>query len=306
MRWDVCEGSENVGRIFDLQAFSLNDGPGTRTTVFMQGCNLACAWCHNPESQPVRGALLYYPGRCISCAACMAACPLADGVKSARHNERCTLCGACAAACYAEALSFAGKEWSLDDLCGVLLSDRDVYRFSGGGVTFSGGEPLLQAEFVGAALSRMRTENIHTAIETALNVPWSVIRGLLESVDLFYADLKCATDETHRVGTGVGNARILENIRLLSGSGAHMILRTPIVPGFNANVAEMARIADLIASLPNRHAVELLAYHGMCAPKYAALGRAFPCAGLREPDETEMKQYVALFHRLGIDAKLIM
>ncbi len=295
-----------AGRIFDIQPFSLHDGPGTRTTVFMQGCNLGCAWCHNPESQPPRGALLFHPVRCIACGACVEACRGAADGKSARHTSGCALCGACVEACFAEALARAGREISLDELCEELLRDRDVYLSSGGGVTFSGGEPLLQPEFVGAALARIRAEGIHTALETALNVPWADIERLLGSVDLFYADLKCRTEETHRAGTGVGNARILENIGLLSAAGAHMILRTPVVPGFNADEAEIGRIADFVAALPEKHAVELLAYHGMCAPKYAALGRAFPCAGVPEPGEAQMKRSVEILAERGIDAKYVM
>ena len=181
-----------------------------------------------------------------------------------------------------------------------------MFAKSGGGVTFSGGEPLLQSEFLGEVLRRMKVAGVHTAVETALNIPWADVASLAEDVDLFYVDLKCFTDETHRAGTGVGNARILENIRRLSGLGARMILRTPVVPLFNADEAEMARIADFVAALPYRHAAELLAYHGMCAPKYAALGRAFPCVGTREPGEAEMKRYVQLFLERGIDAKFVM
>lgn len=294
------------GRVFDIQPFSLHDGPGIRTTVFFQGCNLRCAWCHNPESQPAGGALLFHPARCISCGACAAACPSgADGI-SARHTAACGLCGACAQACFAEALNFAEREISLPALCDILLSDRDAYEKSGGGITLSGGEPFLQPEFAGEVLARMRAEGIHTAVETALNVPWADVQRLMGDVDLFYADIKCLTEETHRAGTGVGNARILENIRRLSGAGAQMILRTPVVPGFNADGAEIARIADFIAALPQRHPAELLAYHGMCAPKYAALGRAFPCAQVREPSEAEMKEYAQIFLDKGIDAKYVM
>jgi pyruvate formate lyase activating enzyme len=152
----------------------------------------------------------------------------------------------------------------------------------------------------------MKAEGIHTAVETALNVPWADVQPLMADVDLFYADIKCLTEETHRAGTGVGNARILENVRRLSAAGAKMILRTPVVPGYNADRAEIARIADFIAALPQRHPAELLAYHGMCAPKYAALGRAFPCAGTREPSEPEMREYAQIFLDRGIDAKYVM
>jgi pyruvate formate lyase activating enzyme len=295
-----------TGRIFDIQPFSLHDGPGTRTTVFLQGCNLCCGWCHNPESQPIGGALLYYPARCIGCGACAKACPHARSGTPARHGENCALCGACAEACFAEAVVLAGREIGPDELCEQLLSDLPLYRESGGGVTFSGGEPLLQPEFLGAALARLKAAGVHAAVETALNVPWEDVAGIMGDVDLFFADLKCATDEVHRENTGVGNARILANIRRLSESGAEMVLRIPVVPGFNADGPEMERIAAIILSLSNRHPVELLAYHGMCAPKYAALGRKFPWAGFREPGEDEMLRLIQPFLRRGIDAKYVM
>lgn len=295
-----------TGRIFDLQPFSLHDGPGTRTTVFMQGCNLHCAWCHNPESQPLCGALIFYPTRCIACGACAATCPNAAEGRSARHTQKCMRCGVCARACYAEAVTFAGRTITLDDLLEKLCADRTIYASSDGGVTFSGGEPLLQPDFVGAALLRLKAEGIHTAVETALNVPWRDVETIMGAVDLFYVDLKCVSDETHRAGTGVGNARIHANMRRLSVTGAHMILRTPVVPGFNANDAEMDRIARFVAALPNRHAVELLAYHGMCAPKYAALGRPFPCAGTKEPDEAEIERYADILRARKIDVTYTM
>ncbi|MGI6238951.1 MAG: glycyl-radical enzyme activating protein [Christensenellales bacterium] len=289
-----------------MQRFSLHDGPGARTTVFLQGCNLRCAWCHNPESQPMRGALLLRAQRCIGCGACVEICPQTQSGQSARHTRACTLCGACAQECYAGAIELAGREIDADALLHDLLADRDIYQTSDGGVTFSGGEPLLQPAFLREMLARLKSAGVHTAVESALDVPWADVAGILAHTDLFLADVKAVSDDVHRAGTGAGNARIIDNIRRISESGAQMILRVPVVPGFNAGGAEMARIAAFIASLPQRHRVELLAYHAMCEPKYAALGKAFPMAGVKEPAEAEMRGYAQLLCARGIDTEYRM
>ena len=294
------------GRIFDIQPFSLHDGPGTRTTVFLQGCNLCCNWCHNPESQMPCGALLFYPARCIACGACAAVCTHGAGGKSARHTDACVLCGACAEECFAEALKAAGREIAADQLFDLLIADRDVYERSGGGVTFSGGEPLLQAEFVQELVLRLLAEGVHTAVETALNAPWETVKTTLQDVDLVFADLKCVTDAKHRMGTGAGNARILQNIENLSAAGKNLVLRTPVVPGFNADEEEIGKIADFARCLPNRHLLEFMAYHGMCAPKYRALGREFPMEGTPEPTSDDLEKLARIARDCGMDVKISM
>lgn len=294
------------GFIFDIQPFSLHDGPGTRTTVFMQGCPLRCKWCHNPESQPFGGAMLYYPARCIGCGACAEACPQGGGLKSVRHTEKCTLCGECADACYAEAVKRSGRTISADALFDEVMRDRDVYARSGGGVTFSGGEPLMQAEFLALVMRRLKAEGIHTAVETSLCVKWESAQAMIGLADLFFVDIKCVTPERHREGVGADNALILENIKRLSAAGAKLILRTPVVPGFNADDGEIAAIGRFIRALPGACSAELLAYHGMCAPKYAALEIEFPCAGTPEPTNDEMERYTQILVDMGIEAKFSM
>ena len=294
------------GFIFDIQPFSLHDGPGTRTTVFMQGCPLSCKWCHNPESQPFSGAILHYPARCISCGSCMEACKNGLPGKTALHTDACTLCGECALTCYADAIKKSGKAILEDELYAACILDKDVYASSGGGVTFSGGEPLMQADFLLKVMKRLKADGIHIAIETSLSAKWETIEKLLPYIDLIFADIKCVSPALHLSGTGRDNALILKNIEKLSAAGANLILRTPVVPTFNADDNEIMNIAQFIKSLPRAHPVELLAYHSMCRPKYAALGRAFPMDNTPEPTQAEMQHFTALFLDKGIDAKYSM
>ncbi len=294
------------GSIFDIQPFSLHDGPGTRTTVFMQGCPLRCNWCHNPESQPYEGALLFYPARCIGCGACVEVCRNGSPVRTARHTDKCVMCGECAETCYAEAVKRSGRNISADELFEECIRDKAVYEKSGGGVTFSGGEPMLQSEFIASVMERLRSEGIHIAMETSLCVKWENIERLVPLVDLFFVDIKCVSADRHKAGVGADNALILQNIRKLSAAGANMILRTPVVPGFNADAGEIGKIAAFIKELPAKHTAELLAYHGMCAPKYAALSREFPCKDTPEPTREEMEAYTQILKDIGIEAKYSM
>ena len=294
------------GSIFDIQPFSLHDGPGTRTTVFMQGCDLRCKWCHNPESQLQNGAMLFYPAKCVGCGACAEVCPNAKDGKRVLHTDACTACGACAEACYAEAVRKSGRAISVEALTKILLKDADIYRDSGGGVTFSGGEPLLQAGFVAAAARKMKDNGIKTAVETCLCVSRESLEAVLDGIDLFYADLKCADPETHRAGTGADNAVILDNIRFLCSADRNVILRTPVVPGFNASEAAVTDIGRFMLTLEHVPPIELMAFHRMCAPKYAALGRTFECETVREPDRAEMENLTRILTDMGIRASYRM
>ena len=252
-----------TGRIFDIQKFSVTDGPGVRTTVFFKGCNLRCRWCHNPESQHMKRELLFYKEKCTACGSCARHC---------RTPQRCALCGSCTHYCPTNAREIAGRDVEAEALVAEIMADRLFYESSGGGVTFSGGECLLQADFLLDMLQRCKEQKLHTAVDTAGAVPYEVFEKILPYTDLFLYDIKCIDEELHLAGTGVSNRLILENLRRLSReTSCEIIVRIPVVGGFNDSDEELRRMADFLRPL-RLSAVEPLAYHKMGEGKYAALG----------------------------------
>jgi pyruvate formate lyase activating enzyme len=292
---------KGAGLVFNIQRFSIHDGPGIRTTVFLKGCNLRCYWCHNPESLGAAPELQFVPSRCIGCGACVEACPLSRGTVTARFTASCLDCGACADACYSGALSLAGKEYDAGELAEALLKDRDLMKSSGGGVTFSGGEPLLQADFTAGVFAALRAEGVHTAIETASNVPWEAFEKLLPLTKLFICDIKAPDAELHRKGTGAGNKLILENLRRLAAAGADILFRIPIIPCYNDSVDSIGRIGAFIKSLGRPLPVELLAFHNICAGKYDALGREFAARGTKPPSGAAMEKLADTLKALQLE-----
>lgn len=287
------------GLIFNIQPFSLHDGPGTRTTVFMKGCNLRCPWCHNPESWHMAPEIMFYESRCIGCGACASVCPSGKS-SGARFTDECTACGECANNCFADALQLSGEWMDAEDLSAQLLSDKDIYIQSGGGVTFSGGEPLLQTEFLLDVLPILKAHGIHIAVETAMCLSWEKVEPVIELADLIFCDIKHMNAEKHKEATKVSNELILENIRRVSKKGKTMCLRTPIIPGFNDSEEDIAEIAAFIASLPNRHEAELLAFHSMCSGKYAALHRVFGAKDIKEPGRNQMERLTQVVRERGV------
>jgi pyruvate formate lyase activating enzyme len=289
------------GLVFNIQRFSVHDGPGTRTTIFLKGCSLGCYWCHNPESIKAVPEIQFIPSRCIACGDCVLDCPHAADGKTARFSSKCNGCGACADACYAGALNLAGKTYEADELASRVLEDKIMMRLSGGGVTLSGGEPLLQVDFAAALFSLLKEEGIHSAVETASNVPWRSFEKIRPYTDLFICDIKAAGTELHRRGTGAGNERILGNIRFLSAAGADILLRIPVIPGFNDSEKTVREIGEFVCSLPARHPVELLAFYNICAGKYDSLGREFALRKTPAPLPEIMKQFVSILENLQLE-----
>jgi pyruvate formate lyase activating enzyme len=224
----------------------------------------------------------------------------ADG-RSARFTPRCTGCGACAEACYPGALTLAGKRYTTQELAGLLLKDRELMESSGGGVTFSGGEPLFQADFAADALWALKKEGIHTAIETASNLEWEAFEKVLPFTDLFICDIKAFSAELHRLGTGVSNGLILENLRRLSGTGAEILLRIPVIPGYNDTEEAILETGGFVRSLGRKAPVELLAFHNICAGKYDALGREFAARRKKPPEKQFMEQLARSLRSLGLE-----
>jgi len=287
--------------IFDIQRYCVHDGPGIRTTVFLKGCSLRCFWCHNPESISPKPELLFYAHKCIGCGRCFSACPLgchaAEGEAHAIDRARCTGCGACAKTCYAGALVLSGKRRGAEDVMKTVRADAAFYSGSGGGLTCSGGEPLLQAGFVSALFARARAEGVHTALDTAGNVPYSAFEGVLPHTSLVLFDFKAADPELHRRGTGADNARALENLRRIANDGAAppVWVRVPVVTGFNDTRENMEATRDALEGCPRVERLELLPYHSLGASKYASLGRPYEHTHLKAPSKAAMGELAALF-----------
>ncbi len=268
-----------TGIIFNIQRFCLHDGDGIRTTVFFKGCNLSCIWCHNPESQSFKPQLMFYKDKCTGCGKCKDFCDNAFG-------DNCKACGKCADACRAKARQLCGYEIDSDEVMHTIERDVKFYNTAGGGVTFSGGEPMLQLEFLKELLVKCKQKGIHTAVETAGNVDFSSFEQILPYTDLFLYDIKAYDTELHKKLTGVQNERILQNALKLMERKANVLFRMPFVPGINDG--ELKAVSQFVFP----YKLELMPYHGICVGKYAALDRSFETESVREPSKEEMRLLV--------------
>ena len=269
-----------MGFIFDIQKFCIHDGPGIRTTVFFKGCPLRCEWCHNPESKRRERELLYTSRLCVSCGACGEVCPSkAHRFTESVHNvdvSLCSACGKCTQVCPTGALAIAGKEASAEEIMEEVLRDRAFYEASGGGLTLSGGELFAQFDFALSLLRSAKAHGLHTCAETCGFTDREKLRRLAPFVDLFLYDWKCTDPVLHEKFTGVGNQKILENLRELNALGTAVVLRCPIIPGVNDNEGHFAGIAALANELDCVSAVELEPYHALGTDKAERLGQSCP------------------------------
>ncbi|MBQ7566784.1 MAG: glycyl-radical enzyme activating protein [Oscillospiraceae bacterium] len=261
-----------TGRVFSVKRFAVHDGDGVRTTVFLKGCPLRCKWCHNPEGLEGTPQLALYAQKCISCGLCAAACPNGAQSISPRgvDRERCEACGKCAAVCPEKALELFGEEMDTDALLPKLLEDRDFYEESGGGVTLSGGECLLQADFCAELLKKLKASGVRTAVDTCGCVPWRSFEKVLPYTDVFLYDVKAIDEQTHIRCTGRSNKLILENLQKLRTCGAQVEVRIPYVPDFTDR--EIPAIGAFLQKLGGIRAVRVLPYHNYAGSKYEALG----------------------------------
>lgn len=264
----------NTGILFDIQRFCVHDGNGIRTNVFFKGCPLRCDWCSNPESQKPAPQPLFEASKCIGCGACEKNCPSraisGTGGRRVIDTASCDLCETyeCVSRCYARALKIAGRRYTVEEVVRVVKKDRPFYRTSGGGVTLSGGEPLVQIEFAAELLKECREQGIHTAVETCGAVPWPHFERILPYADMFLFDVKHTDAERMKKSTGNDGRQSLDNLRKLASTGAGVTARVPVIPGFNSEPAQIGAIGHFVKEC-RLEDVELLAYHEMGVPKYA-------------------------------------
>ena len=272
--------SSPAGQVFDIQRFSIHDGPGIRTTVFLKGCPLACVWCHNPEAISPKPGVSFAAGKCIACGECARLCPhgahAVDGSTHLYDRDRCEACGRCLPLCDTHALEPVGRTMTVEEVMRQVLADKVFYTRSGGGFTVSGGEPLAQPEFTAALLEAARAEGIHRAVETSGFASWPRLEALIPLSDLFLFDWKESDPQRHARFTGQSNDVIMRNLRRLDAAGARIQLQCPIVPGFNDRDDHREGIRALARSLPGLTGVQLLPYHPLGKGKLARFGLPAP------------------------------
>jgi len=266
-----------TGRIFDIQRFSIHDGPGIRTTVFLKGCPLRCLWCGNPESISPGTLLSYQADRCIACGACIEVCPAGaltrgEAGKAALQRDRCTVCGKCVAQCDPKALEMVGREATVKEVLDVVLRDRSYYEAAGGGLTLSGGEPLMQPDFAFYLLAEAISAGLHACVETSGMAEWDVLERLRPAVNLWLYDFKETDSGLHAKFTGFWNSSILANLQRLHDAGADILLRCPMIPGHNARQEHLDGIVALARRLPKLKGVELLPYFDLWRGKLKRFG----------------------------------
>lgn len=297
-----------TGIVFDIEKFSIHDGPGIRTTVFFKGCPLRCWWCHNPEGLAPERELVFWANRCIRCEACLAVCTHGaisrDGDVMVTDREKCTLCGDCVAVCYAEAREIAGREMTVTQVMAEIRRDIPFYDEAGGGVTFSGGEPLLQADFLLALLRACKEEGIHTAVDTCGFAPWEKLDRIRGYVDLFLYDLKLMNEARHRQFTGVSNKAILSNLQRLSRRGHNIRLRVPLIPGINDDAENIRQIGSFAAALPHLIGVNVLPYHRTALEKYRRLNMVYALPETRPPSDEGVARITHILEEFGLQVNI--
>ncbi len=296
------------GRIFSIQRFSIQDGPGIRTTVFLKGCPLRCAWCSNPESQSPHPEIMARPQKCEGCGECVEACPKKaiqlEGGVARIDRALCDLCMDCAAACPTGALEVSGEEVTIEEAVNESCRDEPFYKNSDGGVTLSGGEPLFQPAFALRFLRECKERGLSTALDTCGYAPWEVFEGILAHTDLVLFDVKHLDPEMHLEGTGVDNDLILDNLRRMTASGRTRVwIRIPVIPGYNDSEEHARALAERLAGMPVEK-VSLLDYHEWGKPKYGFLGKEVPFQGEVSEDPERLERLKGIMESAGLSVTI--
>jgi len=298
------------GIIFDIKRYAIHDGPGIRTTIFMKGCPLRCWWCHNPEGQLTGFEIMYLEYKCIHCHTCEHVCPehvIYFDENETQHFDRakCTYCRICTDNCPTGALEFVGRKITVDELLKEIEKDVTLYDSSGGGVTFSGGEPLMQPVFLLASLKKLKERYIHTALDTSGYATRDVLKSVMDFVDIFLYDLKLYDDNEHKLYTGVSNRIIKDNLRYLvnSGRGKHVILRMAIIPGITDTERNIEGWKSFILQLKDVEEIDLLPYHDV-SEKFRRLGKEYKMNVHDSPTSEKMKEIKEKFEEIGLRVKI--
>ncbi len=283
-------------RVYNIQKYSLHDGPGIRTTVFLKGCPLQCLWCHNPEGISPEKEIIFNAEKCLECGACLIAC--------SHKLEDCQRCGVCAEVCPTSARRLAGQDYSVKELFDLIMADRAFYESSGGGVTFSGGEPLMQAEAILPLLEKLKANGLHITVDTSGYVPYDKILLISPYVDLWLYDIKHIDSARHRELTGVENILILDNLRKLATTGANILLRYPFIPNCNTEDGLMHKTAEwIVENIPQRE-ICLLPYHNLAEDKHSRLNYTYELKGLVPPTEAELDNAREILQKYGLQVRI--
>lgn len=300
--------SERTGRIFDIKRYAIHDGPGIRTTVFLKGCPLACPWCHNPEGLSKAPKVAFEYKRCIGCGTCIEICPEAaisrTKVGMATDSRRCKGCGDCVNQCPACARELIERSLTPRQLLEIIKKDTIFYDESGGGVTFSGGEPLLQAGFLIDILDRCGHSEIHRAVDTSGYSDKATIEKVAQRTDLFLYDLKLIDSNRHRQLTGVPSETIIDNFKFLYSLGANITIRLPLIPGINDDHKNIKQICDFLSDFPNCQDIHVLPYHDYQKEKYIKLGLDYPANNIAEVHQEKIALPLQRFREKGFKVRL--
>ncbi len=308
-----------TGNVFDIQRYTLNDGPGIRTEIFLQGCDLKCPWCHSPDSQSYNGDLAWFPMLCVGiekCGTCISSCPngaIEQGgeiysklTKTTLHipkldRKKCNTCGDCAKVCYPKAFYLTCRQMSVDEIMEIIKKDMRYYHTTNGGVTLSGGEPMVQSDFTAAILKECKSLCLHTALDTTGFVSWSEYEKVIDYVDLFLFDLKCMSSDRSEELVGVPNELILENAKRLAKIGKKIQIRYPIIPTLNDQKENLVATASFCRDLGDAVTViQLLPYHRLGTVKYERIGKDYTLGELEPMSDTQAEEYAKIFHSYGL------